>query len=126
MIALAYKETDPGSVPLTVWDPVVEKFEKGLVFIGLLGIQDPLRPESAQVVQKMRNSGIIVRMVTGDSLETAVYISRQCNILPSEANEVELRESVMEGRTFSNLVGGLVPETNEDGKITGYNVGDLD
>lgn len=38
VIALAYKETDPGNVPYTVWDSSNSKFDKNLVFIGLLGI----------------------------------------------------------------------------------------
>jgi len=78
--------------------------------IGFLGIEDPVRPESEYVVGKVQNAGIIVRMVTGDSLETAVNISKQCGILPKSLPDSEVYDYVMEGRTFYDMVGGLIPE----------------
>lgn len=50
------------------------------VLIAILGIQDPLRPESAQAVKDCQRAGISVTMVTGDALETAKSIATQCGI----------------------------------------------
>ena len=52
-----------------------------LVFIGVMGIQDPLRPEVWQSVKDCKMAGVTVRMVTGDNLLTANAIARQCGIL---------------------------------------------
>lgn len=43
--------------------------------------QDPLRPEVTEAVQVCQRAGIMVRMVTGDNLETAKAIAEQCGIL---------------------------------------------
>lgn len=53
------------------------------VFIGVAGIKDPLRPESKGAVRDCQKAGIVVRMVTGDHLETAKFIARECGILTS-------------------------------------------
>ena len=52
-----------------------------MVWIGLAGIKDPVRREVPDAVRACQNAGIIVRMVTGDHLETAKHIAKECNIL---------------------------------------------
>ncbi len=49
--------------------------------IGLVGIKDPLRVETRGAVMTVQQAGIIVRMVTGDNLETARYIAKDCGII---------------------------------------------
>jgi P-type Ca2+ transporter type 2C len=45
----------------------LESAEHELTCIGIVGIQDPLRPEVCEAVSKCQRAGIVVRMVTGDS-----------------------------------------------------------
>ena len=42
-----------------------------MTIIGIYGLQDPLRPEIKDSVQKCYKAGITIRMVTGDNLDTA-------------------------------------------------------
>lgn len=51
--------------------------ETELVFIALVGIEDPLRKEVPGAIEKCYNAGIDVRLVTGDSQNTAVSIAYQ-------------------------------------------------
>ena len=62
--------------------PPREEVEKDLVFRGLLGVYDPLRPESADAVKACHASGIVVHMLTGDHPSTASAIASQAGILP--------------------------------------------
>jgi len=55
--------------------------EFDLVCIALVGIKDPVRPEVPRAVALCQRAGIIVRMVTGDNLQTARFIARECGIL---------------------------------------------
>jgi len=42
-------------------------------------------PEVSRAIEQCQNAGITVRMVTGDSLPTAVAVARKCGILPPAA-----------------------------------------
>ncbi|KAI0188703.1 hypothetical protein F4808DRAFT_56146 [Astrocystis sublimbata] len=67
-----------------------------MTFIGMVGIQDPLRNGVPEAVQECQRAGVIVRMVTGDNKLTAEAIARDCGILDSDG-------VVMEGPEFRNL-----------------------
>ncbi|RRG17627.1 HAD family hydrolase [Weissella viridescens] len=49
-------------------------------FLGLVGITDPPRPEVIQAIREMRVAGIKVKMITGDSIETASAIGQQLGL----------------------------------------------
>lgn len=53
----------------------------GQVLLGVVGIEDPVRPGVPEAVLVCQNAGIFVRMVTGDNLTTASSIAKRCNIL---------------------------------------------
>jgi len=50
------------------------------IFLGLQGLQDPLRPEVKSAVRKCRAAGIRVIMLTGDHKNTAQEIAKQAGI----------------------------------------------
>ena len=55
--------------------------ESGLVFLGLAGMIDPVRPEVTAAIQECRGAGIRPIMITGDHKDTASAIARQLGIL---------------------------------------------
>ncbi|KAJ4392437.1 hypothetical protein N0V85_007060 [Neurospora sp. IMI 360204] len=61
--------------------PERSTIEKHLTFLGLAGIYDPPRLESAAAVQKCQAAGITVHMVTGDHVKTATAIACEVGIL---------------------------------------------
>jgi Ca2+-transporting ATPase len=63
--------------------------EKDLIFIALVGIEDPLRPEVIQAVQQCKDAGITVRMVTGDNIKTAKSIAIKAGILFGDGFAIE-------------------------------------
>ncbi|KAK8119092.1 Calcium-transporting ATPase 2 [Apiospora kogelbergensis] len=66
-----------------------------LVFLGLVGIQDPVRPGVPEAVKKAQYAGVVVRMVTGDNVVTAQAIATECGIYTNGI--------VMEGPVFRTL-----------------------
>ncbi|MBE6693008.1 MAG: cation-translocating P-type ATPase [Ruminococcaceae bacterium] len=58
-----------------------EEIEKDLVFIGLSGMIDPVRPEVIDAVEKCRRAGVRPVMITGDHIDTAVAIGKQLGII---------------------------------------------
>ena len=65
-----------------------ETAERELVFIGLVGMMDPVRPEAAAAIARCRAAGIRPVMITGDHKDTAAAIGRQLGILQSESQAV--------------------------------------
>eukprot|EP01113_Clastostelium_recurvatum_P023065 TRINITY_DN275_c0_g1_i3.p1 TRINITY_DN275_c0_g1~~TRINITY_DN275_c0_g1_i3.p1 ORF type:complete len:1138 (-),score=341.07 TRINITY_DN275_c0_g1_i3:213-3626(-) len=61
------------------------EIESDLTFLGLVGIQDPPRPETAAAVAECQRAGIHIHMLTGDHEATATAISGQIGILPATA-----------------------------------------
>jgi magnesium-transporting ATPase (P-type)/uncharacterized membrane protein len=52
----------------------------GLLFLGLVGILDPPRPEAVAAIAAFRQAGIRVKMITGDHPGTAIAIAREMGI----------------------------------------------
>ncbi|MBI4951544.1 MAG: HAD-IC family P-type ATPase [Myxococcales bacterium] len=60
----------------------------GLVFLGFVGMMDPLRPEARASVAACRRAGIEVAMVTGDHPATALAIARELGLAERPAEVV--------------------------------------
>ncbi len=58
-----------------------EALETDLVFLAVVAIADPVRPEVKEAVRACRNAGVQVKMVTGDNLLTASSIAEQIDLL---------------------------------------------
>ncbi|KAG6492714.1 calcium-transporting ATPase 10, plasma membrane-type-like isoform X2 [Zingiber officinale] len=62
---------------------------EGYTCIGIVGIKDPVRPGVKESVATCRTAGITVRMVTGDNINTAKAIARECGILTDDGMVIE-------------------------------------
>ncbi len=76
VLCAAYKEYD--SVPE---DTSPAAIENNLIYLGLSGMIDPIRPEVKAAIVECRSAGIRPVMITGDHKDTAVAIAKQLGIL---------------------------------------------
>jgi len=67
-------------------DNTPEYLEKELVFLGLTGMIDPVRPEVKAAIEECRSAGIRAVMITGDHKDTAVAIAKELGII-TDASE---------------------------------------
>ena len=58
----------------------VESAERGLTLLGLVGLDNPLRPEVPDAVARCHSAGIQVVMLTGDHAHTALAVAREAGI----------------------------------------------
>jgi len=63
-----------------------EFLEQDLVFLGLTGMIDPVRPEVKAAIEECRAAGIRPVMITGDHIDTAVAIAKELGII-ADASE---------------------------------------
>lgn len=76
VLAAAYRTYDAAPTDYTP-----EVMESDLIFLGLAGMIDPVRPEVIDAVKECRAAGIRPIMITGDHRDTAAAIARQLGIL---------------------------------------------
>ena len=80
--------------------------EQQLIFVGLMALIDPPRPEVKEAVARCRTAGIRPVMITGDHPLTAAYIAGDLGIAGSVDSDTE-SPPVLTGRD-------LAPQTAED------------
>lgn len=63
-----------------------EDLERDLIFVGLTGMIDPVRPEVKAAIEECRSAGIRAVMITGDHKDTAVAIAKELGVI-SDASQ---------------------------------------
>ncbi|HET7554368.1 MAG TPA: cation-translocating P-type ATPase [Gaiellaceae bacterium] len=94
-LAVAYRPVAQSPLPAD------EALERELVYLGLVGILDPPRPEARAAIAEARSAGVRVVMITGDHPRTAARIAADLGIAPAGARIVtggELEALDDEGR----------------------------
>ncbi len=100
VLALSYREYD--NLPSDISS---DSSEKEMIFVGLVGMIDPSRPEAKEAIVKCKEAGIKPIMITGDYRETAYAIAKELGITKS-INEVMVGEELdgISDRAFKDIV----------------------
>jgi Ca2+-transporting ATPase len=72
--AMKYMDEIPGDIS-------PENLERDMIFVGLAGMLDPVRPEAKVAIETCRKAGIKPIMITGDHRDTAVAIAEELGII---------------------------------------------
>ncbi len=128
VLAAAYKE-DKGDEP-----------EQEMIFLGLTGLMDPLRPEAKEAVAKCEEAGIRPIVITGDHALTAKAIAKKAGIETEgviegeeveELSDDELKEALETVSVFARVspshklrIVELLEEEREVVAVTGDGVND--
>ncbi|UNI15530.1 plasma membrane calcium [Purpureocillium takamizusanense] len=100
-VCLAYRDLDlpedgeAGSIKTAF---ALNDLLQDLVFVAVFGIEDLLRPGVPEAVETCQRAGVTVRMVTGDSIQTAIAIAKQCGILAENGTDI-----CLEGAEFRSM-----------------------
>ena len=77
LLAFAYKNDD------------VEHPESNMIFIGLIGMMDPPRTSVPNAIVTCHKAGLKPIMITGDSINTAIAIAKEVNIIDTDDKAIE-------------------------------------
>lgn len=116
VIAFAYKETESRDKSQELREDVTSihnselqtlnsrlNLESNLIFVGLMGLEDPPRPEVPDAMKKCHDAGIKVIMITGDASRTAIAIAKQIGL-------VKNNPAVIEGHEISSMTDSELRE----------------
>jgi Ca2+-transporting ATPase len=78
VLGVARAELKPGQDPEHQWP--AQQHDIAFSFVGLLGLQDPLRPDAIKAIAQCHAASIRVVMITGDHAGTAQAIARQLDL----------------------------------------------
>lgn len=110
VIAVAYRVID--HLPEIM---VPDEIEENLIFVGLIGMIDPPRPEVIGALAVARKAGIRTVMITGDYAQTAQAIAKEIHLVEegkdqvvtgpelNQMSELELREIIKEVSIFARV-----------------------
>lgn len=77
LIAFAYKDSN------------IDSPEENMIFIGLMGMMDPPRDKVRDAIILCEKSGIRPIMITGDSINTAIAVAKDVNIIDDSSKAIE-------------------------------------
>jgi Ca2+-transporting ATPase len=79
-----------------------------LIFVGLIAIKDPLRPEAKNTIKLAKDAGIKTIMITGDNRLTAKTIANELGMTVEDNNILEGAQlDQMSTKDFNNIVGKI-------------------
>ncbi|MGD8976548.1 MAG: HAD-IC family P-type ATPase [Gammaproteobacteria bacterium] len=90
--------------------------DAGLVWLGLVGMTDPLREGMAEVIADMHQAGIRTVMITGDQSATAYAVGKALNL--SEGKPLKVLDSVQLDRLPEELRQALAQETHVFARVS--------
>ncbi len=103
VLGVAYKKLP--QIPASIAEA-----EQDLVFVGLVGMMDPARPEAVSAIATAHRAGLKVVMVTGDYRETAAAIGKEIGL-------VKQGDSVLSGADIDARDDAQLSEALEDTNV---------
>ncbi|WP_028842669.1 cation-translocating P-type ATPase [Thermodesulfovibrio yellowstonii] len=77
VLCFAYSEDEP---------------EKDMLFVGLIGLEDPPRPEVKEAINKCHEAGVRIILITGDASRTALAIAKETGLVKDAPVIIEAEE----------------------------------
>ena len=62
--------------------------ENDLEFLGLIVLENRIKKETKPVIKQLQNAKLRTIMVTGDHIQTAVSVAKECKMIPSKSQVI--------------------------------------
>ncbi|XP_044144582.1 probable cation-transporting ATPase 13A4 isoform X2 [Bufo gargarizans] len=112
VLGLAYRSFQKGLSKVSDIDR--EEVECDLTFLGLLIMENQLKPETTSVLQELSEANIRTVMITGDNLQTAVTVGKKSGMIPSNSNIIMLEACEPENDLPASITWKSLSENQED------------
>ena len=99
VIGVAYRPVDFSIVKIQRMER--EKLEKDLEFLGLIVMENRLKPETCAVISRLKAANIRTIMCTGDNILTALSVARDCDMINEEDRVIIIEANPGEAPQFT-------------------------
>jgi Ca2+-transporting ATPase len=110
VLGVAYRVLTPDPVAARRLDT------RGLIWLGLVGLSDALRPGMAELMRNFQGAGIKTVMITGDQCATASAVGRTLDL--SGRGDVRVLDSSDLDRIDPAMLRGLVPDVDVFARVS--------
>jgi len=98
-------------VAYRLMDQLTDETTQGLVWLGLVGMEDVMRPGMAELMRQFHDAGIATVMITGDQSATAYSVGKRLGL--NEADQpLEMVDSMHLEKLSAAVLAGLVSSTS--------------
>ncbi|KAM9316539.1 putative cation-transporting ATPase 13A4 [Gastrophryne carolinensis] len=93
-----------------------EKVECDLEFLGFLILENRLKPETKKVIEEMNRANIRTVMITGDNIQTATTVARNCGMISEDSKTILVEASKPKDSSPASVTWKLLkfPEAEEN------------
>lgn len=88
VIALGYKQLNQTCEKVLQLNR--EDIECDLVFAGLIILENKLKPQTTDAIKTLQEAELKIIMVTGDNIQTAIHVAKECKIIKPDASVIEV------------------------------------
>ncbi|XP_041419198.1 probable cation-transporting ATPase 13A4 isoform X2 [Xenopus laevis] len=113
VIGLAYRLLQKEGIP-AIEDLKWDIIETDLIFLGLLILENRLKPETITVLQELSTAKIRNVMVTGDNLQTALNIGKHCGMIPKSSKIIIIEASEPQNDVPASITWKTITENQEN------------
>ncbi|CAG9772733.1 unnamed protein product [Ceutorhynchus assimilis] len=95
-----------------------DEVENELEFLGLLIFENRLKPETTGIIKTLKDAQLKVVMITGDNIQTAVTVARECLIIEKDCTVIEVLTEKPTRNEFASIsYHVLTQQSNKEASI---------
>ncbi|XP_040205466.1 probable cation-transporting ATPase 13A4 isoform X1 [Rana temporaria] len=114
VIALASKILEVNGEDILQTFDSREDVESNLIFLGLLIMENKLKPETKPVLQELNTARIRIVMITGDNLQTACTVGKSSGMIPCGSSLIVIEAKAPEGCCPASVTWQTMKDNKED------------
>ncbi|XP_014255644.1 probable cation-transporting ATPase 13A3 isoform X2 [Cimex lectularius] len=114
VLALAYKDLPPRLSYAKMQRLSREEAESNLILLGLVVMENRLKPQTSPVLHMLRDAQVRTIMVTGDNMLTALSVARDCEMVPPGQTVIMIHTTHHNHKPilyFTQSTGATTPDT---------------
>ncbi|XP_023025264.2 polyamine-transporting ATPase 13A3 isoform X1 [Leptinotarsa decemlineata] len=96
-----------------------EAVESELEFIGLIVLENKLKPQTTEVIKTLKDARLKVVMITGDNIRTGIHIAKECGMVEPDQDIIEILTQKLPETSIPSIIYRTVSPASQQVKYNG-------